>query len=104
MPVRDMGAATRFVQRAVTGVRNGEARRQGFRAGDERVRERRMNRAAATSEHGAQMRWPTTQALGDSLRRMSADQGRVRRAEANRLGASASRAAGRSRRAAGRSR
>lgn len=95
--------ATNIVRAAVGIGRNAEARRQGFRAGDERVRERDLNRAAADSEHGAQMRWPTSQATGDGMRRYMADRGRSQRAAANRSGASASRSASRSRRAAGRS-
>ena len=100
MPVRTnrLASATAIMRAAVGGGRNAEARRQGFRAGDARVRERRLNRAAAGNERGAEMLWSTNRELGDGMRRDQAEIGSRRRSAANSAGATAYRASSRSRR------
>lgn len=92
-PVRGQTLASRLIQR----IADGEARRQGFRAGDARRREVDSNRSADTWENRARYRPGTDEdrrarrSLGQTARRSAASAGRTADSAARRSRAAARR-------------
>jgi hypothetical protein len=66
--------ATNIVRAAVGIGRRAAAAEFDYRARQNDAVAQRQGKRAANARHGAQMRWPTSQATGDSMRR---DQARV---------------------------